>query len=292
VDLYKEINAILSQIPKGRISTYKEVAKALGDENIARVLPNMIKNFSNAHRVIRSNGDVRGKEKFLAREGIEVKKGKIHVKNYLFKDFITSHPLRKLREEQIELRKKVCLEDKFEEIKTIAGMDVAYDGKEGYGAYVEMDMDGNVIKEKVIRKEITFPYIPSYLAYREIPILNELIKKEKPSVALIDGNGILHPYKFGIACHFGVLNNIASIGIAKKVLCGEVKNSYIYIGDEKVGMTYAKNAKPIYISPGHNISLESASMITMKLCEYRIPEPLRKAHISANRAKRFTAKVI
>jgi len=288
VDLYKEINAILSQIPKGRISTYKEVAKALGDKNIARILPNVIKNFFNAHRVICSNGDVGDRKKLLIKEGIEVKKGKIDVENYLFKDFITSYPLKKLREEQIELRKKVCLENKFEEIKTIAGMDVAYDSKEGYGAYVEMDIDGNVIKEKVIRREITFPYIPSYLAYREIPILNELIKKEKPSVVMIDGNGILHPYKFGIACHFGVLNKIPSIGIAKKLLCGKVKNSYIYIGDEKVGIKYAKNAKPIYISPGHNISLEGAFIITMKLCKYRIPEPLRKAHILANRA----AKVI
>ena len=286
MDLYVEINSILNQIPRGKVSTYKEVARALGDKRVARAVANIIKNFSNAYRVVNSDGKV-GNEKInlLIEEGVEIKNGRIDMKKYLFKEFITSYPLKKLREEQITLRKKVCLKDVFGEIETIAGMDVAYSREKGYGAYVEMDMDGNVVKEKVIRKDVNFPYIPSYLAYRELPILNDLMKGERPSVVIIDGNGILHPYKFGLASHFGVVNNIASIGIAKKLLCGEIKGRYVYIGNEKVGIEYIKNAKPIYISPGHKISIDSAFTLTKKMCIYRIPEPLRKAHILANKAK-------
>lgn len=286
MDLYRETYKILNQIPKGKISTYKEIAKALGDENAVRVVANIIKTFPISYRVIRSDGIVEiEKIELLMKEGIEIKNGKVNVGKYIFKDFVTYYPLKRLRKEQVGLRKKICLKDEFGKVRTIAGMDVAYDKEKAYGAYVEMDMEGNMLKGKIVEKEITFPYIPSYLAYRELPVLNNLIKKEKPSVVMIDGNGVLHPYKFGIASHFGILNDIPSIGVAKKLLCGEVKNGYIYLKGEKVGIIYKKNTKPIYISPGHKISMESAFMLTKKMCIYRLPEPLRKAHILANEAK-------
>ncbi len=286
MDLYAEIHAILRQIPKGNVTSYREVARALGDESMARAVANLIKNFPHSHRVVSSDGRVgEGKVKLLIQEGVQIKKGRIDLRNYFFKEFAATHPLKRLREEQILLRERVCTKDDFKKIEIIGGMDVAYTGEIGYGAYVEMDMKGNILKEKAVKKKITFPYMPSYLAYRELPILNALIKKEKPSLVMIDGNGILHPYKFGLASHFGVANNIVSIGIAKKLLCGKVRRRYVYIGNERVGISYKKSGKPIYVSPGHKISLESAFIITKKMCAYRIPEPLRKAHLLATKAR-------
>jgi deoxyribonuclease V len=201
-----------------------------------------------------------------------------------FNQFETSYPLKELREEQISLRDKVIARDEFGEMKSIGGMDVAHAGDKAYGAYVEMDTDGNIIKRKVTIKKLTFPYIPTYLSYRELPVLHELIDKEKPSVAMIDGNGILHPRGLGMASHFGALHSLPSIGIAKKLLCGEVKGGEVYMNGKKAGIVYG-GKKPIYISPGHMISIKSSLEITKKFCRYRIPEPIRQAHILANRAK-------
>jgi len=182
------------------------------------------------------------------------------------------------------LGRKVITDDDFEEIKSVAGMDIAYIGDTAYGAYVEMDTECEIIKRKTVKTKVNFPYMPTYLSYREMPVLNELFKKEKPSVVMIDGNGILHPRQFGMASHFGFLNSVPSIGIAKKLLRGELNEKYVYIKGKKAGFMYGKE-KPIYISAGHRISLETSIAIVKKFCRYRIPEPLRQAHMLAKAAK-------
>ncbi|HHF56545.1 MAG TPA: endonuclease V, partial [Thermoplasmatales archaeon] len=180
-----------------------------------------------------------------------------------------------------ELREKVVTEDDFE-MGSIAAMDVSYTKRFAYGAYVEFDEEGNLVKKKVAKMKIEFPYIPTYLAYRELPVLNELMKDEKPSIVMLDGNGLLHPRLFGIACHFGVLHDIATIGIAKKLLCGMEKDGYVFIGRRKVARRLGK----IFVSPGNKISVDSAYKIAKKFMKYSIPEPVRQAHMLANEARR------
>lgn len=292
MNLYEKTYELVKQIPKGKVSTYGAVAKALGDLIAARAVGRMLNENPYkevpCYRVICSDGNIGGyahgidkKIELLRRDGIEVIGKKIDLKKYFFNEFKTDYPLKKLRREQEKLREKLILEDIFD-LETIAGMDVAYGKKYAYGAYVEFDLKGNIINKKIVKKKIEFPYIPTYLAYRELPILNTLIKGEKPSLIMIDGNGILHPRFFGIACHFGILNNIATIGIAKKLLYGKEKDGYIYINNKKVGKRIGK----IYVSPGNKICVETAWKITKKFMKYSQPEPIRQAHILANEQKK------
>lgn len=261
MDLYREIELLVEQIPEGMFSTYKAIAIALGDEIAENAVMQFLK----------------------GRENLDVSSS-VKDASCLFNKFKTTFPLKKLREEQLELGRRVVTDDDFEEIESVAGMDVAYAGDTAFGAYVEMDNECIIIERKTAKMKVDFPYIPTYFSYREMPVLNELLKKEKPSVVMIDGNGILHPRQFGMASHFGFLNSVPSIGIAKKLLCGRIDGNYIYMNGKKAGFMHGRE-KPIYISAGHKISLESSLAIVKRFCRYRIPEPLRHAHILANKIK-------
>ena len=291
MNLYEETYKLTKQIPRGKVSTYGAIAIALGDKIASRAVGRMLNQNPYksvpCYRVIHSDGRIGGyaggiekKIELLNKDGIEIINDRIDLKKYFFNEFETSYPLKKLRREQEKLMKMVKLEDDFE-LESIAGIDVSY-GKYAYGAYVEFDLNGRIIKKKVIKKKIDFPYIPTYLAYRELPILNELIEGEKPSIVMIDGNGLLHPRFFGLACHFGVVNKIATIGIAKKLLIGNIIKNDIFIDGRKVG----KKIGSIYVSPGNKISVDMAYKITKKFMKYTIPEPIRQAHILANEERR------
>ncbi len=293
MNLYKKTYDIVKQIPKGKVSTYGKVAIALGDIVASRAVGKILNENPYkdvpCYRVIQSDGSIggyaRGVEKkieLLMKDGIEIKEGKIELEKYLFDDFKTDYPLKKLREEQEKLRNRIVFEE-IDQPEIIAGMDVAY-GKYAYGAYVECE-DYEIKKIKIIRKRINFPYIPTYLAYRELPVLLELIKNEKPDVVLIDGNGLLHPRFFGIACHFGVVSKIPAIGIAKKLLTGEEKNGYIFIGNRKVGIKVNK----FFVSPGYKIDIESSKKIFEKLIKKNL-NLVHLAHIKANEEKRKAEK--
>ena len=146
-----------------------------------------------------------------------------------------------------------------------------------------MDVSGNIVDRVWVVDRIKFPYIPTYLAYRELPLFEKLIEqlKVRPSVLMVDGNGILHPYKIGIASHLGVVLDIPTIGVAKSLLCGEIKDDYIFEGEEKIGYAVYSSKKPIFVSPGHRISLNTSVDVVRRFLRYRIPEPLRQAHILA-----------
>ena len=292
MNLYEETYKLTKQIPKGKVSTYGAIAIALGDKIASRAVGLMLNQNPYkdvpCYRVIHSDGRIGGyaggvekKIELLKKDGIIIENGRINLKKYFFGSFKTNYPLKKLREEQERLKKRVTLQDDFE-FSTIAGMDVSYGKKYAYGSYVGFDKNGKILKKKVIKEKITFPYIPTYLAYRELPILNKLIDGENPGIVMIDGNGLLHPRFFGLASHFGVVNEIATIGIAKKLLIGDVIGNEVFIANKKVGKKLGK----IYVSPGNKMSIESAYEITKKFMKYSIPEPIRIAHITANEARR------
>ena len=296
MDLYEATYRLTKQIPRGRVSTYGAIAIALGDKIAARAVGLMLNQNPYkdvpCYRVIHSDGRVGGyaggverKIELLQRDGIEIKNGKIDLGKYFFGDFETNYPLKKLRQEQEKLKKMVKLHDDFD-FKSVAAMDVSYSREYAYGAYVEFDEKGNILRKKIVVRKIEFPYIPTYLAYRELPILNELIKGENPGIVMIDGNGLLHPRFFGIACHFGVVNDIATIGVAKKLLLGDIKQNDVFIDGIKVG----KKLNKVYVSPGNKISIETAYEITKRFMKYSVPEPLRIAHILANEARRNAKK--
>jgi deoxyribonuclease V len=303
--------SLVKQIPKGMVSTYGELARALGDIRGARAVGRLLNENPYApivpcHRVVMSDGGIGGfgggiekKIKLLDKEGVKVRDDNIvDFDNVLFKDFKTKYPLKKLREEQMRLKKSIKLEDDFSEVETVGGVDVAYDDK-GYGACALYDFEslkkiGNVTH----KTDVEIPYIPTYLAFRELPVIEGLIKtlKNKPTVLLLDGNGVLHPYGMGIASHVGVVLDIPTIGVAKKLLCGNLKRKVSSVGEyseveyEGRMIGYAlrsspRSKKPIYISPGHKVSFKTALSIVKRFCKHKIPEPIREAHALATKTR-------
>lgn len=195
----------------------------------------------------------------------------------------------KLEKEQLKLAKKVVLKDSFDEINLVAGNDQAYSQQDVVSAIVVCDYKTMEIKEKVFAvAKAKVPFFSGFLAYREGPAISEAYVKldTKPDVMMFDGNGILHPRRFGLASHMGVLLDVPSIGIAKQLLIGEVKDKRVYVDKELRAETVAtrEHSRPIYVSPGHKISLKT-SVEVVKNClrpPHKLPEPLHLAHRYAN----------
>jgi len=179
----------------------------------------------------------------------------------------------------------------------VAGVDVAYIEGSSIGAVAVLDYESLSLKESqtAICKTL-FPYIPTLLSYREVPPIVSAIKrlKVKPDILLVDGQGIMHPYRCGFASHLGLIIRKPTIGVAKSRLCGEVQTSTkewapIVDNKEMIGaaVTTKKGRNPIYVSIGNMISLKTAIAI-VKHCAraYAIPEPTRQAHIIATLEKR------
>nr|CAD1832045.1 unnamed protein product [Ananas comosus var. bracteatus] len=227
------------------------------------------------------------------------------------------------------LKKKLVLEDDFgwkvpskesslggsdnkEKLKYIGGVDISFlkeDPSLACGAVVVLDADTlKVVHEEFDIVRLQVPYIPGFLAFREAPILLGLLEKMKsnahpfyPQLLMVDGNGLLHPRGFGLACHLGVLANLPTIGIGKNLHhVDELSQSEVrrhletsenydkelipLIGESRkvwgVAMRSTPgSSKPIYISVGHRISLDSAVKVTKLCSKFRVPEPTRQADI-------------
>lgn len=195
---------------------------------------------------------------------------------------------------QSVLREKIIIKGLNKKIRTIGGADVSYlnDGGSLKGvitvfSYPEM----NFIEHVSIRGKVSFPYIPGLLSFREGPILIKAFNKLKirPDLILFDGQGIAHPRGIGLASHLGLWFNLPTIGCAKNPLLKEYKDpgplqgnyEKIFMQNMVVGavLRTKEKTKPVFVSPGHKINLESSINIILNSClGYRIPEPLRKAH--------------
>ena len=305
MNLFEYTYDLVRQIPDGQISTYGAIAKALGDIVASRAVGRMMNQNPDAdkmpcYKIVHSDGRIGGfglgiddKIRRLNEVNIYVKDGKIiDFNNILFDDFQTIYPLKKLRNEQIKLSKKVLLKDDFIEIETVAGIDVAYSNNEfedACGACIVMDYKTKeVVEEVTVFAKTSFPYIPTYLSFRELTVIKKVFKRLrcKPTIFLFDGNGVLHPYGIGLASHAGITLDVSSIGVAKNLLYGIVKNNYVNIDGIKRGFAFISSKRlrrPIYISPGHKISFKTSLEVVKHLCRYRIPEPLRLAHMQAKK---------
>lgn len=195
--------------------------------------------------------------------------------------------LEKARRIQMLIAKKVLEEDNFEmPIKYVGGIDVTFKSKYSIGAVVVLDFEKlNVIERKFYVSETSVPYIPTYLAFREISVMVGAIRKLsiKPDIFLVDAHGKCHPRRAGEATHLGVLLNVPTIGVAKSYLTGkEREDGFIVDDNEVLGYRLKPN---VYISVGHRISLPTAIEIVKKLIIDGMPEPTKQAHIYANEVK-------
>ena len=195
---------------------------------------------------------------------------------------------------QHDLCKKLVLHDTLKEIRHVAGVDVGFEneGKITRAAVVILDFPSLLVKEVCIGNcRTTFPYIPGLLSFRELPAVLKAVEKIKliPDMFLCDGQGYAHPRRFGIACHLGVITDIPSLGVGKTRLIGQnkpvsnIKGAWQPLMDKEecIGavLRTRQNVKPVYISVGHRISLETAIKIVMQCTtRFKLPETTRWAH--------------
>jgi deoxyribonuclease V len=201
------------------------------------------------------------------------------------------------------LRAKLILTDDGlpDPIRIVAGADISYDrGSDLFHAAVVLMRYPALtpIAEATFSARVSFPYIPGLLSFREGPPLLAAFEKlaRTPDLVLFDGQGIAHPRGLGLASHLGLLLDVPSIGCAKSILVG----THGEVGDEKgewtdllyrerrvgAALRTRERVRPVYISQGHRISLERSVAMALGCCRgYRIPEPVRQAHLAVNRLR-------
>lgn len=192
------------------------------------------------------------------------------------------------------LRDRVVLVDDIGQIRYVAGVDVGFHraSNTGKAAAVVLELpDLTMCDSATVSAELKFPYVPGLLSFREVPLILAAMEQLQiePDLIICDGQGIAHPRRFGVACHLGLLTDIATIGAAKTRLVGshdpvpEEKGAWTSLvhGGQVVGavLRSREKVKPIFVSPGHRVSLETAVELVMAcVTRYRLPETTRQAH--------------
>ncbi len=205
--------------------------------------------------------------------------------------------------EQRRLKALMVSKPLAKDLRFVAGADVSFNrfGSAFWGAIVVCDLQNGMKMEAsaVAAMEVTFPYLPGLLAFREVPVLEKAWKKlpMKPDVILCDAHGTAHPRGFGEAAHLGVVLGVPSVGCAKSILCGSFEPpaaakgswSYLVFEGRNVGaaLRTRENTAPVFVSPGHLSDLPSSlSLVLACSPRLRIPEPIRQAHALCNEARR------
>jgi deoxyribonuclease V len=199
---------------------------------------------------------------------------------------------------QEQLKGKVILGKIASSPNYIAGLDVSYEKgthRVWAGAVILGFPDLAVVEKRWAQREVCFPYVPGLLSFREIPALLDVLTQitVEPDVIFCDGQGVAHPRGLGIASHLGVILRKPTIGCAKSRLVGdcdpvgEWKGDYSFLRyrGRIIGavMRTRQGVKPLFVSPGYGVTLDDCIGMVLKMCpRYRIPEPIRQAHILVN----------
>jgi deoxyribonuclease V len=186
----------------------------------------------------------------------------------------------------------------LEHWELVAGTDISYNRRSKVvyaGVVVLRSADLAVVERQGVMREVTFPYVPGLLSFREIPALLEVFARIKsaPDAVMVDGHGYAHPRRFGLACHLGLCLGLPTVGCAKSKLTGEFQDPAREAGagaplthrDEVIGRVVRTRAgvQPVFVSVGNHIDLASAVRLVLQTCRgYRVPEPTRQAHLYVN----------
>ncbi|MCY3743693.1 MAG: deoxyribonuclease V [Candidatus Poribacteria bacterium] len=200
------------------------------------------------------------------------------------------------RQLQNELRSQVVQTDRFGTINTVAGVDIGLKKDTALASVVVLSFpELQVVDSVVTESPVRFPYIPGLLSFREIPPLLTAFAalQTEPDLVIVDGQGIAHPRRFGLASHLGLILDKPTIGCAKSRLWGQYEEpdseqgayTYLTAKEEVIGAAVRTraNVRVVYVSIGHRISLDSARVWVLACCRgYRLPETTRYAHNAAS----------
>jgi len=199
---------------------------------------------------------------------------------------------------QTMLRDRVDLRNGLQKVNLISGLDCGYDleqKKIGAAAVVLRFPDLTLVNKAVYISDLKVPYITGFLSFREAPVMLKAVRLlgELPDVILVDGNGIAHPRRMGLAAYIGVILNARTIGCAKNPIYpffmpGPTRGEYTLYNDQngsKVGycLRTQDRINPVFVSPGNKIGFEKARDLVLKCSKFRVPEPLRQAHIETKK---------
>lgn len=217
-------------------------------------------------------------------------------------DAKSNFSIEKAHETQLRLAEQIVLKDMLpKKIRLVAGVDAAYVKGFSIGAVAVLDYSSlKLVESQTALCKTRFPYIPTLLSFRELPPAVLSIKKLRlqPDIFLVDAHGFAHPYRCGFASHLGLVTGKPTIGVAKRRLIGKVADArgesdvaLLKHDNDVIGavVTTKHGCKPVYVSVGHMVSLETAVKI-VKHCAHhnRIPKPILKAHELATAEKRKT----
>lgn len=210
-----------------------------------------------------------------------------------------------LKQEQLARAAEVIREDDFEVMppRYIGGADVGFEqgGEITRAALVILEYPSlQLVEHRVARIATTMPYIPGYLSFREYPALMAAWQQleHRPDLLMVDGQGIAHPRRLGVASHFGLLVDVPTLGVAKSRLCGAFEpladepgaSQPLMDKGEQIGFVLRSKIRcnPLFISPGHRMSPATAlSLVESCLKGYRLPEPTRWADAVASQRPAF-----
>ena len=200
---------------------------------------------------------------------------------------------KELKEIEKRILKGINLNDSFSSVKTIGAFDIAYLGDKYNCVAVVMNIESKEeIETKTVSGDEIIPYSPNLVAFREGPAVIEAYRslENKPDILIVKGEGVVKPNLLGLASYVGVILNKPCIGVAKELIHGRLdEDRIIYNEDLKgYGVKTKQFANPVYVTPGHNISIGSAVEIIKKLNiePYKLPLPLHLAHKYVNKLKK------
>lgn len=199
---------------------------------------------------------------------------------------------------QRSLAGQVVREGRCHGVELVAGVDISGALETGLarGVVVVLRYPGmEVVERSIVTMKVAFPYVPGLLSFREMPLIIAACEqlRTRPDLFVVDGQGIAHPRRLGLAAHLGLMLDMPVIGCAKSILCGYHEalggepgdRAPLIDNDEIVGMALRTKHRvnPVYVSIGHKIDLGEACRWVLSCCKgYRLPEPTRLAHQAAS----------
>ncbi len=305
-DLTRVLGDLLRQVPAGRVTTCGDLAEALGNRIAARWVGHFALHHDHrpqclCHRIVRVGGELGGyaagsieaKARLLGEEGVVVRQGLIDLERFGFREFVSDRPWSGCgRSKRPSSGESCCRPADGCQSSSAASTWPIREPEVGVAAYALVEThSGKLVWSTTVRRRVAFPYISTYLSFREIPILLELLAEVRAAgrmaeIVLVDGSGILHHRHAGIASHLGVVASLADDRSDEKTALRPGGRADMAPGesrpvvheDQLIGVALRPTAgslRPIFLSPGHRVDVAFCERLVRRLLTgRRLPEPI------------------